>query len=161
MAVKKSEAVTMRVKIGDAELEVTGPRDFVEARISEFVKGHEQPPHLPRGSSEAAERTSMPVGKKPTSLAQVFKKVSVKSDIERVLIAGHYLENSEESQSFTAADVREAIRNAKVRPPTNPSDAIAKNIKKGFMMSAGDKEGRMAFVLTTDGDEAVAALLNR
>ena len=161
MASKNTAVVTMRVKIGDAELEVTGPTAFVEGKIEEFVAAHQG------GVGKAATHTTAPTGvssasstKKQGSLAQLFKRLSVKSDVERTLIAGYFLESSQGAQSFTAAELRDAIRNAKSRPPSNPSDAINKNIKKGLMMSAGDKDGKMAFVLTTDGEEAVAALVN-
>lgn len=80
----------------------------------------------------------------------------MKSDVGRVLIAGYYLEIVQEMQSFTALEIKDAIRGAKVSPPSNSSDAIAKNIKKGLMMQAGDKDGKMAYVLTTDGTEFVA-----
>lgn len=162
MAGKKPTTITMRVRVGEAELEVTGPPEFVEAKIESFLKQHGAPKEQTKGLTEATPSHGLAplLGKKQGSLAQLFKKVSVKSDLERALVAGYYLETSQGAESFTAAEVRDAIRGAKVRPPTNPSDAIAKNIKKGLMMSAGDKDGKMAFVLTTDGEEAVAALIN-
>ena len=75
------------------------------------------------------------------------------------MVAGYYLETIKQQESFTTSDIVETIRAAKVPPPTNPSDCVARNIKKGTMMPSGDKEGRMAFVLTTDGVESVDAAL--
>jgi len=159
MAEKTIAPVTMRVKIGDAELEVSGPQKFVEKKVAEFVTaqgGRREPATIPVGPTDAA-----PVGQvnKTSTLAQLLKKVSVRSDVDRVLVAGYYLETVNRLENFTAAEIKEAIRRAKVTPPNNPSDVIAKNIKKGLMMQAGDKDGRMAYVLTTDGTDSVAEQL--
>ena len=158
MASKTLAAVTMRVKIGDAELEVSGPQSFVEEKVKEFVseQGAKRTTPAPIHTSEAV---AVGHGNKPSTLPQLLKKVTVKSDVDRVLVAGYYLETIQGVQSFTAAEIKEAIRGARIAPPSNPSDVIAKNIKKGLMMMAGDKDGRMAYVLTTDGVEAVAEQL--
>jgi hypothetical protein len=57
---------------------------------------------------------------------------------------------------FTMGELRKAISDAKVPPPKNPSDTIGKNIKKGLIMSVGEKDGKLAYVLTTDGEAAIA-----
>ena len=154
----KSTSVSMRVRIGDNELEVTGPESFVESKINEFVKGQkersERIPSAHRASPDAGSAIAGVSGKK-MSIAQFFKSASPKSDVDRTLVAGYYLEKYENAESFTAAEIRETIRKAKINPPKNTSDTIARNIRKGLMMSAGDKEGKMAFVLTTDGEDGV------
>jgi hypothetical protein len=131
----------------------------VEEKVTEFVTAQSGKRENAPNAVPSAEAPSMREGYKTSTLAQLLKKVSVKSDEERVLVAGYYLETVRGLQNFTAAEIKEAIRGAKVNPPNNPSDVIAKNIKKGLMMQAGDKEGRMAYVLTTDGVESVAEQL--
>jgi len=42
MAKKKNDNVTMRVRIGETELEVSGPSNFVEKKITEFIKLNKQ-----------------------------------------------------------------------------------------------------------------------
>ena len=163
MTVKKKETVTMRIRIGESELEVAGPSDFVEKKITEFIQVNKQKP-LP--TSASVQPTARPVRDKTTiggkrmSAAQFFKKVNPRTDIDRTLAAGYYLEIFQGMDNFTSAEMRDTIRKqAKTPPPKNPSDAINKNIKKGFIMSAGDKDGKMAFVLTSDGEEAVNEML--
>ncbi len=160
----KSFSVTMRVRIGDSELEITGPSDFVEKKIDEFVKKHKE--SLARQTRVSLGPVSEEAGpvqatQKRLSIGQFFKKAAPRTDVERALLAGYFLEKFEGSEAFTAAEVREKIRHAKVRPPGNPNDAVAKNVMKGLMMSAGNKGGRMAFVLTTDGEESVANALQQ
>jgi len=163
MSNKTLPNVTMRVKVGDSEIEITGPSDFVERKIAEFVEKQRQLPSSAVGMSKPGAEGVVPssaTGSKALSVAQFFKKVSPKSDVDRGLAAGYYLERFRSAQSFTSTEIAEMIRSAKITPPKNTSDVIAKNIKKGTMMPSGDKEGRMAFVLTTDGEEAIEVALN-
>jgi hypothetical protein len=158
MAKGTRAAVTMRVRIGDAEIEVTGPADFVESRIASFMK--EATPRPPDGSpaEKAATTSSAAYGKKGVAPAQFIKSHNVKSDVNAVLAAGYYLEKIAGQENFTSLEIRDLISKAKRPLPKNISDSINGNIKKGLIMSAGDREGKMAFVLTTDGEEMVDSM---
>jgi len=164
MPKKKTANVTMRVRIGDSEIEVTGPSNFVEKKIAEFVEKQKPVPVSSSASptkgiiSSAAEAAQkLPKG---MSAAQFFKKISTKTDVNRVLAAGYFLEKFKDQDSFTASEISDTVRGAKIPPPRNTNDAINKNIKKGYMMPSGDKEGKMTFVLTSDGEETIAELFN-
>lgn len=162
MAEKEQPSVTMRVRIGDNELEVTGPSDFVEKKIAEFREQQKSNPaaSTPKQSLHHTSQILHTGTTKGMSVAQFFKKVAPKSDIDRVLAAGFFLEKFKDEEKFIAAEIAQTIRDSKTPPPKNPSDCVSKNIKKGYMMAAGDKDGKMAFVLTTDGEEAIETLLN-
>jgi hypothetical protein len=164
MSEEKTLNVTMRVRVGDNEIEVTGPSDFVEKKIAEFI---EKQKSFPISSSARLEKSvesstieAAETAPKRISVAQFFKKLSSKTELDRVLAAGYFLEKFKDQDSFTAAEISDTIRGAKISPPRNPNDSINKNIKKGYIMPSGDKEGKMAFVLTSDGEEAIADLLN-
>jgi len=166
MPEEKQVNVTMRVRIADAELEVTGPKNFVEEKIAAFVKTQRdtRPQHQgtnPTSSGPMGGQVAQASLAKGLSAAQFFKKATLKSDVDRVLMAGYFLEKHNGADSFTTAEITDTIRQAKIKPPANPSDSVAKNIKKGLMMSAGDKEGKKAFVLTSDGEEVVSAALRQ
>ena len=162
MAEKKANNVTMRVRIGESELEVTGPMAFVEKKISEFVELSKATPlarqsdtkGLPHSDVEAVTATV-----KPTSPAQLFRKFSARTDVDRTLLAGYYLEVHKKYENFTAAEAKEIIRVAKINPPKNTNDSVNANVKKGLMMSAGDKDGKRAFILTSDGEDTVKEML--
>jgi hypothetical protein len=163
MAAKKTPNVTMRVRMGENELEVSGPSDFVEKKIADFVQLNKVCA-VPTPASPIPPAARVPqqtvAGKKTLSPAQFFKKANPRTDVDRVLAAGYYLEVFQQMDNFTAVEVRDAIhKEAKTPPPKNPNDAINKNIKKGYMMGAGDKDGKMAFVLTSDGEESIRALI--
>lgn len=161
VAKKKVANVTMRVRVGEYELEVTGPSDFVESKIADFLKSQKSIPVVDtEKSTPYLTAQAAPKSTKGMSMAQFFKKVAPKSDVDRVLAAGYFLEKFKNEEKFTAAEVSRTIRDAKTRPPINPNASVNKNIKKGYVMAAGDKDGKMAFVLTTDGEEAIESLLN-
>ncbi len=163
MAAKQIQNVTMRVRVGDSEVEVTGPVDFVEKKVAEFLakQGQAVDSTSRRATGGATEGAEAPkTRKKAMAVAQFFKKVGPKTDVNRALAAGYYMERYKNEESFTAAEVYETIRAAKISPPGNPSDTIAKNVKKGYMMAAGEKDGKRAFVLTTDGEDAIAESLD-
>ena len=165
MATQKNINVTMRVRIGENELEVSGPKDFVEKKIAEFVELNKDEtfPKTSHAQLSVSRRdTKTTTGTKQISAAQFFKKVKARSAVDRVLAAGYYLEVLCNMESFTASEIRDTIqKKAKTQPPTNPSDLINNNIKKGYMMSAGDKDGKMAFVLTSDGEEFIKSSLDQ
>ena len=162
MTNQKKDIVTMRIRIGGSELEVTGPQDFVEEKIAEFVESIKTISSAPSDSQvKTSVPTSSAVGStaKPMAINQFMKKLGKVTEIGRVLAAGYYLEKFKECDNFTAADIREAIKESRNPPPKNTSDAINKNIKKGFMMAAGNKDKKMAFVLTTDGEQHIVDLI--
>jgi len=157
MATEKTATVTMRVRLGDAEMEVTGPRDYVERKIDEFLKRSPVAIAAPAHSAPNAQvATPTPsVAGKPKSPAQFFRGASPRTDVDRVLVSAYYLEKFRELQSATSSEIKELIREAKSPPPTNTSDAINQNIRKGFLMTGGDREGKMVFVVTSDGESRV------
>lgn len=163
MAKNEPVSVTMRVRIGENELEVTGPSNYVEKKITEFLERQKSLPAVstPKDSTQHTAQISPTSTTKGISAAQFFREVAPESDIDRILAAGYYLEKFKNEEKFTAAEVAQTIRHdAKTPPPKNPNEAVNKNIRKGYMMAAGDKDGRMAFVLTTDGEEAIEILRN-
>ncbi len=165
MAKKKNDNVTMRVRIGETELEVSGPSNFVEKKITEFIKLNKQKSLATTAPSQTTVRQTgekLTESTKKMSAAQFFKKVNPRTGVDRVLAAGYYLEIFLGMENFTSAEIRDTIhKEAKTQPPKNPNDLINSNIKKGYMMSAGDKDGKMAFVLTSDGEDTIKVLLDQ
>ena len=149
----------MRVKIGDAEVEVTGPPSYVNERIAQFMQQAPGPTKRAHAVPDGGTGDPAIVNKKGTSPAQFIKRANTKSDVNAVLVAGYYLERINGQESFTAQEIRDVLGKAKRPPPTNINDSINGNIKKGLIMSAGDRDSRMAFVLTSDGEDAVQAMV--
>lgn len=160
MAKKENSNVTMRIRVGDQELEVSGPKKFVEEQIAGFL---EKQKTMVKGESGRLSSQQTPISPRSTgkklSVAQFFRKLTTKSDVDRALAAGYYLEKYNNLESFTASEITQMVRDAKIVPPKNANDSINLNIKKGLIMPAGDKDARRAFVLTSDGEDAINAML--
>jgi hypothetical protein len=150
---QKIASVTMRVRVGDAELEVSGPSDFVEAKISEFLQKRGAPQSPATEPSETSGRAEAMT--RPKSPAQFFKQCNPRTDNDRTLVATYFLEKFRNVENSTAAEIRDVIGEARVQPPRNPNDSVNQNIRKGLLMTAGNKDNKMAFVLTSDGEAAV------
>jgi hypothetical protein len=147
----------MRVKVGDKEMEVTGPRDFVEAKIAEFLK---QPPSAPAERvHQPSQKPEVAAGGKSISPAQFFKSANPKTDNDRALVAAYFLEKHKNAQNSTVAEMRQLIVETRRPAPRNTNDVVNQNIRKGLLMPAGDRENKMTFVLTTDGEAAVEEML--
>jgi len=157
MAKQKTFSITMRVRVGDKEIEITGPNDYVERKVTEFLN---QAPSA-TSTSHAVPKTKglgtpLPKG---TSPAQFFKTANPKTDNDRVLVATYFLEKYRNAQNATAAEIRGLISEARRTPPTNTNDAVNQNIRKGFLMTAGDRENKMTVVLTSDGESEVEEMV--
>jgi hypothetical protein len=75
------------------------------------------------------------------------------------LVAAYFLEKYRNAQNATAAEIRDLIAQAKRTPPTNTNDAVNQNIRKGLLMTAGDRDNKMTIVLTSDGEAEVEEMV--
>jgi len=80
MAKKQPPNVTMRVRIGETEFEVTGPTDYVEKKIEEFLVKYQETSKLePQKVSPPPAKWRSPEGGKSVSPAQFFKDLKLNS----------------------------------------------------------------------------------
>ncbi len=89
---------------------------------------------------------------KPLSLGEFLSKKSPKTDIQKTLVIGYYLENIENVTPFNKKDLEIAFRRAKEPPPKNINLCVYGNIKHTFMMEYEEKkDNRKAWCLTRTG----------
>lgn len=93
---------------------------------------------------------------KAVSIKEFMILKKPKNDLEKTLAIGYFLEKHQRLANFTSSELVSGFGSAKEPSPTNISDMIAKNIKKGLMMEAtGKKEGKRAYNLTSSGEKFV------
>jgi hypothetical protein len=120
----------------------------LERRVSELEKPCPAPSPIESGS-------------RPLSLREFINSKSPKTVVDTVIVIGYYLEEHSKMSSFTCEDLSKGFINAKEKPPTNPSDMLAKNARRGFIMEAPDqKDGPKAWMLTNTGVKFVENGLN-
>lgn len=112
-------------------------------------------------SSDSAVRDAISKHKK-SSAKEFLKTKQLKTDTQKVLVFGYFLEYMEGMESFNVSDLEEAFRSAKEKIPTNINDAVNKNIARGFLMETREKkDSRKAWCLTSTGEGFVQSDLKR
>src|ERR1700737_398531 len=71
---------------------------------------------------------------KPYSAAELFATKVWETEIEKVLLAGYFLENYSKLSSYTIAQIRDLLVIAKVALPKNVNLAVLQAVQKGWMM---------------------------
>ena len=105
---------------------------------------------------EAKPNAKAGTATKKLSIREFFITKKPKTDVDKTLLVGYYLENYQAYSSFNTSDIEAGLRSAKEPGPTNTNDIINKNIHKGFIMDAEEKkENKQAWVLTNLGIEYV------
>jgi hypothetical protein len=93
---------------------------------------------------------------KQLSLGEFLLSTSPKSDVDKALVIGYYLEQFEKTTPFTSKELEAAFRRAKEPPPVNTNETVNKNVRKGTIMEAREKkDGLKAWTLTNSGEARV------
>jgi len=99
---------------------------------------------------------------KKSSAREFLRTKQLKTETQKVLAFGYFLEYMEGMESFNVNDLETVFRSAKEKLPTNINDAVNKNIARGFLMEAAEKkDSRKAWCLTSTGEEFVQKDLNK
>jgi hypothetical protein len=100
--------------------------------------------------------------KKRASAKEFLNTKLIKSDVQRVLALGYFLEYLEGFETFNVVDLEKAFHAAKEKVPSNINDAVNKNIGHGFVMEAPErKDSKKAWCLTSTGEKFVITELER
>src|SRR4051812_2520834 len=98
-------------------------------------------------------QSPQPVKAKEVSAREFLLTASPKSDTQKVLLLGYFLEHIEGAHSFNVWDLEGAFRAAKEKLPSNMNDAVNKNIVRGFLMEAEEKkDAKKAWYFTASGE---------
>lgn len=159
---------TYRLKIGDFEAE--GDKAFV----SEMLKRYG--PHAPPASAEPAGQrgekagvikrasaVARPTTGKSLSIREFIQQLELKKHTDISLAFGFYLEKHQGVPEFSSADINNCYYEAKLEP-SNTSQMIVQNIKRGFLMVAknarGEKEKKgKGYTLTRTGEQFIESKL--
>jgi hypothetical protein len=99
---------------------------------------------------------------KKLSIKELLRSKRPKTDVQKVLAIGYYLEKHEGMLSFNVNDVNDGFSSAKEPEPSNTQAFINQNIKNGHIMGIKEKKDKKkAYVLTNSGEEFVENDFNR
>lgn len=155
-------ATTYRIKFkqADTEFEVEGDRAYVTKTYEDLKEmlglSQRAKPVL---AGEQKSTKGIPVKSlagKPSSPREFIDRFGLKRHVDIVLGFGYFLERVRGLKSFTGADINTCYYEAKVEP-SNTSQMIINNIKKGFIMQSKKPGARTSYTLTRTGEEFVGA----
>lgn len=95
---------------------------------------------------------SLPAGQTYESLITFLKAKNFQSDVERVLGVAYYIDQIEKAGPVTAREIETKLLEARQGKPSNTSQFINQNIKKGYLYEHTEKkDGAKSFYVLQDG----------
>lgn len=149
----------VRIVKGDDEFEFEGDKQFVLELLDRYdppgeSKGTPPPSGSPEEIAEAA-------ADKALSSREFIQQLGFKRHTDKVLAFGYYLEHHSGKSEFTPADINNCYYEAKMEI-SNTSQALAQNIKRGFVMQAkGATKTKKKYLLTQSGEEYIGKKLSK
>jgi hypothetical protein len=169
-------ARTYRLKIVQEgrEFEAEGDKAFV----SEMLKRY-GPQALPTSAEPAGQKgeragvgkrasaVARPTTGKLLSIREFIQQLDLKKHTDITLAFGFYLEKHQGVSQFSPADINNCYYEAKLEP-SNTSQMIVQNIKRGFLMAARgaaakarEEKGKKGYTLTRSGEQFIESKLPR
>lgn len=154
-------AYRLRFRQADTEFEIEGDRTYVTKTyqdLKEILGLSERAKPILTGEQKTTKSSlTKPLGGKTSSPREFIDRYGVKRHVDIVLAFGYFLERVRNQKSFTGADINTCYYEAKVEP-SNTSQMIINNIKKGLIMPQSKKAGaRASYTLTRTGEQFIEA----
>jgi hypothetical protein len=93
---------------------------------------------------------------KKISIKEFLIEKAPKSDVQKTLCIGYFLEKYDGLASFNLSDIEDGFRKSKEVVPGNINDKVNKSIRQGHMMEAKEKkDSKKAWSLTRTGETEV------
>jgi len=146
----------VRIKRGDNEIEVEGDKKYIAQILKKYgLEETLQPSKLPKpGKKSIPDSTPQKGFSGKMSTAEFVLKYQIKKHTDLVLGFGYYIEKMKGMDKFTPGDITSCYYEAKL-DPSNTSQMIIQNIKRGFLMEAKGSEkgskGKKYYTLTQSG----------
>lgn len=160
-------AKTYRLKIGDFEVE--GDKAFVSEMLKRYGPQASAEPATGQkaekaGVAKRASAATRPTTSKALSIREFIQQLELKKHTDITLAFGFYLEKHQGVSEFSPADINNCYYEAKLEP-SNTSQMIIYNIKRGFLMAAkkAKEEGKKGkgYTLTRSGEQFIESKLAR
>jgi hypothetical protein len=161
-------AKTYRLKIGDFEAE--GDKAFVAEMLKHYGPQASAEPATGQktgkaGGAKRASTVTRTTAGKALSIREFIQQLDLKKHTDITLAFGFYLEKHQGVSEFSPADINNCYYEAKMEP-SNTSQMIIYNIKRGFLMAAKKakedkgKKGK-GYTLTRSGEQFIESKLAR
>lgn len=100
--------------------------------------------------------------RKELSVRELILQKRPRSDVEKALVLGYYLERYRNVSPFNGSDLEELFREAKEIVPSNINGKVNKNVQRGFITEAKEKKDELkSWTLTSTGERYVESELGK
>lgn len=170
--VKEIGQFVVKVRIGNAEIEVAAPdKQFVlsESRrlIEQFkldaVATCPTEVAIIQGEVTALPEASPTRAVKPQTLGEFFKQfVSLQTHLDKILVFGYWCEIKQNQPHFTSEDILAKYKEARENQPSNVKRDIGTLVSKGFLLPPGKSEdGTAIYTLSNSGIKEVESKMSQ
>jgi len=144
------------LRIGEAEIEVEGYEDFVDAHVAAFLEGLTEASREPkRRKKTELEATAKPrISARELPLAKFYKAKKPSDHTERTMVFSYWLAREEAKEEFSPRDIKTCYEMLKIAQPKNIPQ-IMKGLaaeKRGYL-AKGSQKGK--YILTEKGKDFV------
>ena len=141
----------IRIKLGEAELEAEGDKDFVKKVVADWKKSIEKPP--PPAITPTKGRVSPRKEISAKTLKQFYEEKSPSGHQEKIAVFAYYLKSFEEKKEFSKDDINSCYTKARARKPKSISTAISDAASKYEFVERGSERG--LWKLTSHGENLI------
>jgi hypothetical protein len=128
--------------------------------LAGLLRGVYEIAHAPNSAGHDPARPKSPDdSEKPYSPGELFASKEWSTEVDKVVIAGHFLEHYKKLSSFTIENIRTCLISAKVSLPKNVNLAIFQAVQRSWMMEVpAENTKKKAWSLTQSGQRRVAEM---
>lgn len=160
-----AKSYRLRIVHEGREFEAEGDRSFVLEMLKRYGPDAGEIART-SGRDRKASKPDLsfvsPTTTKSLSIREFIQQLDLKKHTDITLAFGYYLEKHQGVGKFTPADINNCYYEAKLEP-SNTSQMIIQNIKRGFLMAPKkDRESKSrSYTLTNSGEKFVASKLKK
>jgi hypothetical protein len=170
MEITPSGQYAIKVRVGNAEIEVSAPdKNFVLDESNRLIEQL----NLASGVSHAEQQAASPNGAvpyiavpeartaKPETLAEFFKRfTNLQTNLDKMLIMGYWCEKVQGRPHFTAEDIKARYGEIKEKPPTRIGRDLDIIVTKGFLLPPKKTDEGSTYELSSSGIKEVEAKMS-
>jgi hypothetical protein len=161
-----AKAYRLKIVHEGREFEAEGDRAFVLEMLKRYGPLAPAPTDVSGGKGKKIQEKPVslvsPTKGKSVSIREFIQQLDLKKHTDISLAFGYYLERHQGVTEFTPADINNCYYEAKLEP-SNTSQMIIQNIKRGYLMASKKKgeQGKNRYTLTSSGEKFVESKLPR
>lgn len=153
-----TKAIQEAKKAADAA-EDYKPQTYLAVLLVALLRKRPATMALPRPETDLHPPSSTSGRAKPYSAPEFFAATSWRTERDKIVLAGSFLERYGGVENFNVSDIRTCLVSAKIPLPKNLPLSILKTVQRGWLMEVPEGKNDMkAYTLTQTGEQRVGEL---